>query len=561
MYEKGILRTRCKGALRKARLIHSWQSWAVMMKFVPRSLPGRGLLAIVTIWMALSVTSSQIGEIGNLSGPRLAEPTTVPVKILSGPQGGDQRSVVKDKAQANSPVSERQKSAAAIATDSEVRRLRLFHVHTRELLAVTYKRDGRYIPSAMAQLDYFLRDWRSNSFVSISGETIDLLWELHNELGSNQPIHIISGFRSAQTNALLKRIGRNVSNRSEHILGRAIDVQFPDVPLKVLRNRALVRQAGGVGYYPAGNGGFVHINSGRMRHWPGISRTELAEIFAEHNGHRRIGDQQVALGSRTAVAQQNRDRTGPIGWPAIDDLWQSARAVIDSSFVISSLASANALLVRSLTAPDPVLLKQRSNRSLRRQDRPNSRSAAEGRVVRSLTAPDPVVLKQRSNRSLRRQNRPNSRSAVEGRVGAACCGPDLRKQTAKASKKCSVSKHQRQSSKRPSVAKRGSLPVAYKQVLDLAKRTLSTASAIARKAKGLVNATALCPVSELRGTASKNSSRDSRCQVARIKFVDATQLGQIAKLRSKRLVPATQTRNRVGTIAKDRQAPQRSGRS
>ncbi len=253
----------------------------------------------------------------SVSERRLAERNAAPDKILSGAHGGDRRRrIIKDLAQGNVSFSGRQ-APAPIPADTEVRRLRLYQVHTGELLAVTYKRDGRYIPSAMAQLDYFLRDWRSNSFVSISGETIDLLWELHEELGSNQPIHIISGFRSAQTNALLKRIGRNVANRSEHMLGRAIDVQFPDVPLKVLRNRALVRQAGGVGYYPAGNGGFVHIDSGRVRHWPGISRTELAEIFAKPTGDRGIGDQQAALGSENAGAQQqNGKRAGSNGRPA-----------------------------------------------------------------------------------------------------------------------------------------------------------------------------------------------------------------------------------------------------
>jgi uncharacterized protein YcbK (DUF882 family) len=161
--------------------------------------------------------------------------------------------------------------------DQEIRTLQLHHIHTRESLTVTYKRDGRYIPAAIARLDYFLRDWRTNTVVSMSGETLDRLWELHKELGSKKPINVISGYRSSETNALLKRIGRQVATRSEHLLGRAIDVQFPDVPLKLLRNKALAQQAGGVGYYPAGNGGFIHIDSGRVRHWPNIDETELAE--------------------------------------------------------------------------------------------------------------------------------------------------------------------------------------------------------------------------------------------------------------------------------------------
>jgi uncharacterized protein YcbK (DUF882 family) len=170
------------------------------------------------------------------------------------------------------------------AASAELRSLQLYHIHTGDSLTITYKRDGQYIPSAMATLDYFLRDWRTNGLISMSGETIDLMWELHQELGSKVPIRIICGFRSAETNALLKRIGRHVATRSQHILGRAIDLEFPDVPLERLRNSALVRQAGGVGYYPGRKGGFVHIDSGNVRHWPWISKARLAEIFAEYTG-------------------------------------------------------------------------------------------------------------------------------------------------------------------------------------------------------------------------------------------------------------------------------------
>jgi uncharacterized protein YcbK (DUF882 family) len=219
---------------------------------------------------------------------------------------GEQWQVLNRLVHAKLSISLRGSSAGdpVDAPSADVRALRLYHIHTGESLTITYKRDGRYIPSAMARLDYFLRDWRTNGFVSMSGETIDLMWELHEELGSTQPINIICGFRSAQTNALLKHIGRHVANRSEHILGRAIDIQFPDVPVERLRNSALVRQAGGVGYYPARSGGFVHIDSGQVRHWPRISKTELAEIFAAHSSS-AMRDQQAAAPSRLAAAEQN----------------------------------------------------------------------------------------------------------------------------------------------------------------------------------------------------------------------------------------------------------------
>jgi len=219
----------------------------------------------------------------------------------------DRWQVFDRSAHAKLSASLRETSAgnAAVAAAAEVRALRLYHMHTGESLTITYKRDGRYIPSAMAQLDYFLRDWRTNGFVSMSGETIDLMWELHQELGSRQPINIICGFRSAQTNGLLKHIGRDVADRSEHILGRAIDIQFPDISVERLRNSALVRQAGGVGYYPARRGGFVHIDSGQVRHWPFISETELAKIFAAPSGSEAMRDQHMAASFPLPAVEQN----------------------------------------------------------------------------------------------------------------------------------------------------------------------------------------------------------------------------------------------------------------
>jgi uncharacterized protein YcbK (DUF882 family) len=256
-----------------------------------RRRSGRALV-VLAAWTVLILTYSPNGVTDILSGRRGAEWIAGPaVKVFVAQVGSLQNALLDRLADAKFLVPVRLVPTLKVL-EPEARTLRLYHVHTRESLTVTYKRDGRYIPAAMARLDHFLRDWRTNRSVRMSGETIDLLWELHNELGSKQPIRVICGFRSAQTNALLKHIGRQIATRSEHLNGRAIDVQFPDVPLKLLRNRALALQAGGVGYYPTGKGGFVHIDSGRVRHWPDIGRAELAEILS---GGKMIG--RKSLGS------------------------------------------------------------------------------------------------------------------------------------------------------------------------------------------------------------------------------------------------------------------------
>jgi uncharacterized protein YcbK (DUF882 family) len=185
---------------------------------------------------------------------------------------------------------------------AETRTLRLYQVNTKESLAVTYKVNGRYVPSAMAKINHLLRDWRRNQTTRMDPKTIDLMWELHADLGSRQPIHIVSGYRSAATNGFLRRIGRKVARKSQHIKGKAIDLYFPDVSTERIRNSALVRMVGGVGYYRRGGGpkGFVHIDSGNVRHWPRIAPSQLARIFRDYRGtvgKRRTVEDQVMIAS------------------------------------------------------------------------------------------------------------------------------------------------------------------------------------------------------------------------------------------------------------------------
>ena len=164
--------------------------------------------------------------------------------------------------------------------NGEVRTIAFYNVHNKETLEITYKKNGRYIPSALKKINYIMRDWRQNTPTRMDPKLIDLIWELRQELGTKKPTHLISGYRSPKTNSMLRRIGRKVARRSMHIKGQAADLYFPDVPLVRIRNSALVREVGGVGYYPrSGKHGFVHVDTGTVRHWPRLSKTKLAKIF------------------------------------------------------------------------------------------------------------------------------------------------------------------------------------------------------------------------------------------------------------------------------------------
>ena len=168
------------------------------------------------------------------------------------------------------------------AAQAESRTISMYHVHTKERITITYWKDGRFIPSALRKLNWFLRDWRKRKAIRIDPRVIDLIWKLHADLGSKKPVHIICGHRSAATNAMLRRIGRRVARRSRHITGQAIDFRFPDVPQWKVRNLALAYGLGGVGYYGEGRNGFIHVDSGRVRHWPRLPQYKLARIIRQY---------------------------------------------------------------------------------------------------------------------------------------------------------------------------------------------------------------------------------------------------------------------------------------
>jgi uncharacterized protein YcbK (DUF882 family) len=214
-------------------------------------------------------------------------------------------------------------SVSTAVSGGETRTISMVHQHTKERITVTYMQNGRYVPSAMKKLNYLLRDWRRNETVTIDPRTIDLIWELHADLGSRQPIHIVCGYRSPKTNAFLKRIGRKVAGKSQHMRGKAIDFFFPDVSTLKIRNSALARSVGGVGYYRSAGGptGFLHADSGNVRHWgPSISRSQLASII--RNGRkgigRHVGKKGVFEGdadSQVASADVGKKKSrGLLGW-------------------------------------------------------------------------------------------------------------------------------------------------------------------------------------------------------------------------------------------------------
>ena len=139
------------------------------------------------------------------------------------------------------------------------------HMHTGEKLKLTYFERGKYIKDALQEINYLLRDFRTDDIHPIDTALLDQLFDLNQILGVNKPFHIVSGYRSPYTNAQLRKHSHGVAEHSFHLQGRAIDISVEGISSRTIRNTALAMAQGGVGYYPRNN--FVHLDSGRFRTW------------------------------------------------------------------------------------------------------------------------------------------------------------------------------------------------------------------------------------------------------------------------------------------------------
>lgn len=162
---------------------------------------------------------------------------------------------------------------------AEVRELYLYNNHTKETARIAFKRNGKYIQKGLKDLNRFLRDWRRNEPTKMDPRLFDLVWEVYTEVGATKPIHVVSAYRSPATNAMLRSRSRGVAKKSQHTLGKAMDFFIPGVPLSKLRAAGLRMHIGGVGYYPKSGSPFVHMDTGRVRHWPRMTRKQLASVF------------------------------------------------------------------------------------------------------------------------------------------------------------------------------------------------------------------------------------------------------------------------------------------
>jgi uncharacterized protein YcbK (DUF882 family) len=195
--------------------------------------------------------------------------------------------------------------------EGDTRTISLHHIHTDEDITITFKRDGRYDDAALEKLNWFLRDWRKAEQTKMDPQLIDLVWEVQREAGNTAPIWVVCGYRSPQTNAMLRHRSNGVARFSQHMLGRAMDFYIPGVDLEHLREIGLRLARGGVGFYPTSGSPFVHMDTGSVRMWPRMTHEQLVRVFPDGKTVQIPADGKPLQGYALALAEIRQRGNNP----------------------------------------------------------------------------------------------------------------------------------------------------------------------------------------------------------------------------------------------------------
>ena len=147
----------------------------------------------------------------------------------------------------------------------DIRRIRMYSGRTGESIDTVYWIEGKYIRDALNEINVFMRDWRTGQAIGIDPRTVDIAAASHRLLQTNEPYMMLSGYRSPQTNAMLRSRSSGVARNSLHMTGKAADLRLKSRSVGQMYRAAAACNAGGVGKYSRSN--FVHMDCGPVRHW------------------------------------------------------------------------------------------------------------------------------------------------------------------------------------------------------------------------------------------------------------------------------------------------------
>jgi len=147
----------------------------------------------------------------------------------------------------------------------DIRRIRMYNGRAGENLDMIYWIEGDYIGPALQEVNHFMRDWRNDQVHTIDARTIDIMTAAHRLLETDEPYMLLSGYRSPETNAMLRSRSSGVARNSLHMQGEAADLRINSRSVSQIFNAARACNGGGVGRYSRSN--FVHMDCGPIRSW------------------------------------------------------------------------------------------------------------------------------------------------------------------------------------------------------------------------------------------------------------------------------------------------------
>lgn len=162
-------------------------------------------------------------------------------------------------------ISSKSAFAAVEELATKEKSLSLYNPHTKDRFSGIYWWNGKYVTDALKNINHIMRDFHADDTKQIDIHLLDLLFAMSAKLKSEKPIYVISGYRTPETNAKLRKLGKHAAKNSYHIQGKAVDIRLPGYKTSALRRTACKLKGGGVGYYPHQR--FVHIDVGPIRYW------------------------------------------------------------------------------------------------------------------------------------------------------------------------------------------------------------------------------------------------------------------------------------------------------
>lgn len=157
------------------------------------------------------------------------------------------------------------KAAGFLRGGGDIRRIRMYSGRTGERIDMIYWIEGQYIKDAVREVNYFMRDWRTNDTKNMDLRTVDIMAAAHNLLDADEPYMLLSGYRSPKTNAMLRARSGGVAKNSLHMRGQAADLRLSSRSVHQMAKAAIACRGGGVGRYSGSN--FVHMDCGTVRSW------------------------------------------------------------------------------------------------------------------------------------------------------------------------------------------------------------------------------------------------------------------------------------------------------